>query len=395
MPVRSGARLVALALPPGGELAAAIEAAWADGDAVLPLDPSLPPGARRQVEDALRPGLPVDDDVALVIATSGSTGAPKGVQLSAAALDASARATIDRLGLTADDVWLSCLPWHHIAGLQVWLRARLLGARLRVQPRFDVEAFSAERDATLTSLVPTQLRWLLDAGVDLTGFRAILLGGAAAAPGLLDRARAAGAPVVTTYGMTETSGGCVYDGKPLDGVEVRVDDAERIWLRGPTLTSGYRLRPDLTAESLVDGWLRTADRGRVRADGTLDVLGRLDDVIVSGGENVDPSLVAGVLATHPAVIDVAVVGVPDDEWGQLVAAVVVLAPGAGLSVADARVWCTDRLPAAALPRLVVPVDALPMFASGKPDRDAVRRIAYPAAAAGAARSRQSAPPSTR
>src|SRR5207302_10386605 len=188
--------------------------------------------ARRRIEDELRPDRPVDDDVALVVTTSGSTGVPKGVQLSPAALQASARATIDRLGLTSDDIWLSCLPWHHIAGLQVLLRARLGGAGLRVQPRFDVAAFTAEPDATVTSLVPTQLRRLLDAGADLTRFRAILLGGAAAPPGLVERARAAGAPIVTTYGMTETCGGCVYDGHVLDGVHVRVDDDERIWLRG-------------------------------------------------------------------------------------------------------------------------------------------------------------------
>ena len=382
-------------MPPGDELAAAIEAAWAAGDAVLPLDPSMPADVRRRVEAELRPDLPVDDGVALVIATSGSTGVPKGVQLSAAALEASARATVDRLGLTRDDVWLSCLPWHHIAGLQVWLRARLLGSGLRVQPRFDVETFTAAaRDATVTSLVPTQLRRLLDAGVDLTGFRTILLGGGKPPPGLVEEAQATGAHVVTTYGMSETCGGCVYDGEPLAGVGVRVDDDGRIWLRGPMLTSGYRLRPDLTADALVDGWLRTADRGRLRPDGALVVFGRLDDVIISGGENVDPSTVAGVLATHPAIQDVEVVGVPDDEWGQAVAAVVVLADDASLSVADARAWCAERVPAAALPRHVVAVDAMPMLSSGKPDRGAIRQLAY-TAAAGSARSRQSPPPSLR
>lgn len=395
MPVGSGRRLVALALPPGEELAAAIEAAWAAGDAVLPLDPALPADARRRIDAELRPDLPVEDDVALVIATSGSTGVPKGVELSAAALDASARATVERLGLTRDDAWLSCLPWHHIAGLQVWLRARLLGARLVVQPRFDVDGFAAAAgDATVTSLVPTQLRRLLDGGVDLAQFRVILLGGGKPPPGLVERAQAAGANVVTTYGMSETCGGCVYDGKPLRGVGVRVDGDDRIWLRGPVLASGYRLRPDLTAEALVDGWLRTADRGRIAPDGDLVVFGRLDDVIISGGENVDPAEVAAVLGTHPSVADVAVVGVPDDEWGQAVAAVVVLAPGTSLPVADARAWCADQLPVAALPRHVVAVDAVPMLASGKPDRAAIRQLAY-TAAAGTTRSRQSPPPSVR
>ncbi|MDQ1747601.1 MAG: o-succinylbenzoate---CoA ligase [Frankiaceae bacterium] len=372
-----------------------MEAAWAAGDAVLPLDPALPTDVRRRVEAELRPDLPVDGDVALVIATSGSTGVPKGVELSAAALEASARATAERIGLAADDVWLSCLPWHHIAGLQVWLRARLLGSGLRVQPRFDVVGFAAAAgDATVTSLVPTQLRRLLDAGADLARFRVILLGGGKPPPGLVERAQEAGANVVTTYGMSETCGGCVYDGKPLRGVGVRVDGDGRVWLRGPVLASGYRLRPDLTAEALVDGWLRTADRGRIAPDGDLVVFGRLDDVVVSGGENVDPAAVAAVLATHPSVDDVAVVGVPDDEWGQAVAAVVVLADGASLTVADARAWCADRLPVAALPRHVIEVDAMPMLASGKPDRAAIRQLAY-TAAAGTARSRQSPPPSVR
>jgi O-succinylbenzoic acid--CoA ligase len=381
-------------LPPGDELAAAIDAAWAAGDAVLPLDPALPIEARRRIDDELRPDLPVDGDVALVIATSGSTGAPKGVELSAAALEASARATIDRVGLTDRDVWLSCLPWHHIAGLQVLLRARLCGSRLLVHEKFDVDRFAAERDATVTSLVPTQLRRLLDASVDLTGFRAILLGGAAAPPRLLDDARAAGARVVSTYGMSETCGGCVYDGEPLAGVDVRVDGDERIWLRGPMLTRGYRLRPDLTAETLVDGWLRTADRGRLDAGGRLTVLGRLDDVVVSGGENVDAAAVARALQTHPDIVDAAVAGVPDDEWGELVAAVVVVTPGVALTLAETRAWCAERLPPSALPRLVVPVASLPMLASGKPDRDAVRRLAY-TAAAGSDRSHQSPPPSIR
>jgi O-succinylbenzoic acid--CoA ligase len=394
VPVGSGRRLVALALPPGDELAAAIDAAWAAGDAVLPLDPAMPAAARKLVEDEVRPDLPVDDGVAVVVATSGSTGAAKGVELSAPSLEASARATIARLGLTAGDTWLSCLPWHHVAGLQVLLRARLAGAGLRVHPRFDVAAFAAETDATVASLVPTQLVRLLDAGVDLRRFRAILVGGAAASPALIARARAAGAPIVTTYGMTETCGGCVYDGVPLDGTGVRVDGDERIWLRGPMLMHGYRLRPDLTSAALDGGWLRTADRGRLADDGTLTVLGRLDDVVVSGGVNVDPRAVADALVTHPAVADVVVVGVPDDEWGQVVAAVVVLAPGGALTAAAAREWCARVLPPAALPRLVIPVDSLPALASGKPDLAAVRQIAY-TAAAGSARSRQSPPPSTR
>ena len=271
---------------------------------------------------------PVDDDVALVIATSGSTGEPKGAQLSVAALAASARATHARIGLESGDRWLSCLPWQHVGGIQVMLRARLLDIPLTVHDRFDVERFAAA-EATLTSLVPTQLGRLLDAGVDLTRWRVILLGGAPASAQLLERARACGAPVVMTYGMSETSGGCAYDGRPLDGVEIRAGEAGRLQIKGPVLMSGYRLRPGLTAETLVDGWLLTNDVGSVDASGRVSDVSRFDDVVITGGENVATSQVAEVLAGHPEVAEVAVVGVEDPEWGQRIVAVIVPPPPSG------------------------------------------------------------------
>lgn len=374
MPATSERRLVALALPPGEEFIAALEAAWANGDAVMPIDPAAPATVADQLLAAMRPDEPVDDDVALVIATSGSTGEPKGAQLSHAALEASARATHARIGLEPGDRWLSCLPWQHIGGLQVMLRSRLLGIPLTVHDRFDIEKFAAV-DATLTSLVPTQLLRLLDAGVDLGRFRAILLGGAAAPAAVLARAAAAGAPVVTTYGMSETSGGCVYDGVPLDGVGLRIGDDAGIQVQGPVLMSGYRLRPDLTAEALVDGWLITSDLGELGHDGRLQVTGRVDDIVITGGENVVVAQIAAVLSAHPDLAEVAVTGVDDPEWGQQIVAVVV--PGrAGVvpSLAGLREWCRDQLPAAARPRGLVVLAEIPKLASGKPDRLAITRL---------------------
>ena len=382
---------------------AALDAAWERDDAVLPIDPRAPRPAVDAIVGALRPhalvaadgtrgcdaGVDVDDDVALVIATSGSTGVPKGAQLSRAALEASARATMRRIGLRDDDRWLSCLPWQHIGGLQVLLRARLFDTPIDVHESFDVDRF-ARADASLVSLVPTQLARLLDAGVDLGKFRVVLLGGAAAPPSLLRRAAAAGARVVTTYGMSETAGGCVYDGVPLEGVDVRVDAADgRVLLRGPVLMTGYRLQPELTAAALAHGWLHTNDAGSLH-DGRLVVHGRLDDVIVTGGENVVATQVAAVLAEHPAVADAAVAAAPDEIWGQRVVAVVV-PRGAAPTLDDVRRWLAGRLPTAAAPRALVVVERIPRLVSGKPDRLALERLAQ----AAPTRTSQSAdPPST-
>jgi len=361
-------------MPPGEEFVAALEDAWRSDAAVLPLDPHAPPVVRDRLVEAMRPDLGVDDGVALVIGTSGSTGEPKGVELSHDALSASARATMSRIDAAERDCWLACLPWHHIGGLQVLLRARLFDAPLVIHDRFDVERVRAERDATLVSLVPTQLLRLLDAKVDLTRFRAILLGGARAPVSLLDRAAAAGANVVTTYGMSETSGGCVYDGEPLDGVGVRIGPDGRIALSGPTLMSGYRLAPELTEQVLCDGWFATSDVGALDASGRLVVHGRIDDVVITGGENVLATEVAAVLGAHPDVSEVVVTGVDDAQWGQRIVAVIV-PRGRPPTLDDLRAWCRDRLPAAALPRQLVLVSELPLLSSGKPDRQAVQSLA--------------------
>ncbi len=311
---------------------------------------------------------------ALVITTSGSTGTPKSVLLSAAALRASAEATHARLG--GPGRWLLALPATHVAGVQVLVRSLVAGtspAVLDLAPGFRAAAFAEAARPLLatpgphyTALVPTQLaRLVADDVPELRGFDAVLLGGAATPRPLLDAAVAAGVRVVTTYGMSETAGGCVYDGVPLDGVDVRLVDG-RIDLAGPTLALGYR------GERFAGGWFRTGDLGRFRPDGTLEVLGRADDVIVTGGEKVPPALVERALAAVPGVREVCVVGVPDAEWGQVVVAAVVAAgpPPAESALQDAVRSAVGR---AAVPKRVLFLPELPTRGPGKVDRAAVAR----------------------
>jgi O-succinylbenzoic acid--CoA ligase len=355
----------------GPELVAALVAALdGTGPAVLPL-PDGPEGERLRA--ALRPDEPVEPGTALVVPTAGSTGDPKGVLLSAAALAASADATERRLG--GPGRWTLALPVTHIAGLQVVLRALRAGT-----PPVPVDADFVAATAALgsgrryTSLVPTQLGRLLAAGAAtldaLRSYTAVLLGGAAPPAGLVARARDDGLPVVVTYGMSETCGGCVYDGVPLDGVRVDLAEGDRIRIRGPVLAHGYRLRPDLSREAFAGGRFVTGDVGRL-AGGRLTVLGRTDDVLVTGGEKVAPGAVADALAEHPAVAEAAVVGVTDPEWGQRVVAVVVLRDGAGLTLAEARRHVAGRVSAVAAPRELRVVEALPLLPSGKLDRRAL------------------------
>jgi O-succinylbenzoic acid--CoA ligase len=373
-------RLVALRLPPGGAFVAALEAAWAAGDAVLPLTADLPHAELERLVAEFRPaaivdvhgetavggGAPVADGTALVVATSGSTGRAKGVELSHAALEASARASLARLGAASGQRWLCCLPLTHVAGLQVLVRARLLDTAATIHARFDPAAIAAEPDVAFVSLVPTMLARLLDAGVDVARFHALLLGGAPALPALLERAAATGARVVETYGMTETAGGCVYDGVPLTGVDVHVGEDGRIGLRGPVLFSGYRCRPDLDAAALRDGWFLTSDLGWWSADGHLIVAGRADDVIVTGGENVDPTEVEALLAEHPLVREVAVTGRPDPEWGSRVVAVCVPSdPRQPPDLDELRRFVSARAAAYKAPRELVLVEALPRTPLGK------------------------------
>nr|WP_202881441.1 o-succinylbenzoate--CoA ligase [Pedococcus badiiscoriae] len=365
-----------------------------DGEfAVLPYaaggHPPPLPGAARRVGAAAGEHLP-DDGTALVVGTSGSTGTPKLAMLPGTALAASATATHERLG--GPGGWLLAMPPHHIAGVQVLLRCLAAGTEpgfVDLSEGFTAAAF-VEAAAGFggprqyTSLVPTQLlRLLEDAGAAtaLAGFDAVLVGGAASPPALLARARAAGIRAVTTYGMSETCGGCVYDGVPLSCTEVRVDDDGRIHLGGATLATGYLGRPDLTAEAFGTGpdgqrWFRTDDLGH-RDGGRWHVDGRLDDLIVTGGLKVAPRLVEDALTALPGVIEAVVVGTPDDQWGQAVSAAVVLRedPAGPVRTAptldELRELLRGILPTHALPRRLLVLAALPLRGPGKPDRAAV------------------------
>ncbi|SDN15844.1 o-succinylbenzoate--CoA ligase [Allokutzneria albata] len=348
-------------------LAAALDGS---GPALLPTAPG----------EAAPPSLtgPVKEEIALVVATSGSTGHPKGVLLSAAALRASAEATHARLG--GPGAWLLALGAHHIAGVQVLVRSLLAGEEPGVVDTshgFRPDAFADAARSVLdrpgrhyTSLVPTQLvRLLADAGAGLealAAFDGLLLGGAAAPAELVERAREAGVAAITTYGMSETCGGCVYDGVPLDGVRVRLGEDGRISLSGPVLASGYR---GASNAAFADGWFHTDDLGRIEPDGRLTVLGRADDMIITGGVNVAPALVERVLCAEPDVLEACVVGLPHPEWGQLVAAAVVPAdPATPPSAQRLRALVGARLGGPCAPKRIDIVAALPLRGPGKVDR---------------------------
>jgi O-succinylbenzoic acid--CoA ligase len=337
--------------------------------AVLPAGSAAVVAAARS---AVRPDEPVEDGADLVVTTSGSTGAGRAVLLSAGALRASAAATAERLG--GPGSWLLALPVSAIAGLQVVCRSVLAGREPVVlgagEPLGAAVARLPGDDRRYLSLVPTQLtRWLDREPEALRAFDAVLVGGAATDAALLERARAADVRVVTTYGMTETAGGCVYDGVPLRGVGVRV--TEGVELAGPTLALGYRCHPEATAAAFAGGWFRTRDAGTLSPDGRLTVHGRLDDVVVTGGVNVAPQAVEAALRLHPDVADAVVFGRPDDEWGQRVVAAVVPAAGTAPDLTALRPWVAERLGGPAAPRELHLVDAVPLLHTGKPDRRSV------------------------
>ncbi|HMT48785.1 o-succinylbenzoate--CoA ligase [Dietzia sp. UBA5065] len=383
---------------PGGPAVAEVFPQLADlladrGPALLPV-PADDPARTRLLVDAMRPGEPVDDRAALVVSTSGSTGTPKGAMLSAAALAASAAATDAALG--GPGRWLLALPAHHIAGLQVILRSLRAGHEpvvMDVTGGFDPAAVPAAVEActgtgpgsgpggsgrantrAYTSLVPGQLAKVLDEGppeaaAALARLDAVLLGGAAAAPDLLDRAADAGIRVVRTYGMSETAGGCVYDGVPLAGVEVEIDDDEgRVWLAGPQVALGYRNAPGHPAFARA-GWFRTDDAGRVGPDGRLRILGRLDEALSVGGLTLLPQALEDAFRRHAAVVDVVVVGIPDPRLGTRPVAAVTLRSGA--TPDELRAHVTGLLGERSAPAAVAVVGALPTLPGGKVDRRAV------------------------
>jgi len=353
--------------------------------------PALGLGLVSELPGEVRPG------AAVVVTTSGSTGVPKSVILSRDALTSSALATADRIG---DGAWLLALPATYVAGLQVLVRSIVADREPAVMAgAFTARSFAAaalmmvstvhgERVPTYTSLVPAQLAKLLDAAAAdhtvlaaLRSFETILVGGQALPPVLLERAQAAGVRIVRTYGATETSGGCVYDGRPLRGVEVRIDHGE-VRVAGPVLADGYLGDQELTDAAFPrtgDGtrWYRTGDAGLIE-DGVLRVRGRIDNVIVSGGVNVSLDRVERIVRTVPGLSDAVVIGVPDERWGE--ASVVVATRGESLrrsesvQLEEARIAVKDQIGPHARPSRLVLVDELATLPSGKPDREAIRLV---------------------
>ncbi len=364
--------LVAIDLPGGPAFVTALRAAWDRGDAVLPVDQRLSHAAKSAVLERLGPtlvegpdervrrpgGQPVDPGDALVVATSGSTGVAKGVVLTHAAVAASARATSDRLGVDPKlHRWLACLPLNHVGGLSVVTRSLLTDTPVTVLPVFDAdEVRSHSGPDVMVALVSTALQ-RTGAGI----FHTVLLGGSAPPPDLTSN-------VVTTYGLTESGSGVIYDGVPLDGVEVAIDpDTGEIKLKGPMLLRCYR---DGTNPFDDRAWLRTGDSGRLDATGKVVVEGRTADLIITGGENVWPSVVEAALASHPGVAEVFVAGRSDPEWGQKVVAWVVPVDRADPpSMTALRETVSERIAPYAAPREVVIVAALPRTSIGKVDRD--------------------------
>jgi O-succinylbenzoic acid--CoA ligase len=369
-------RLLALVQPPGPRFVEELQRAWDHGDAVLPVDTRLPDalvtrlldevgvhavidadGERVERDAPDRGGArPVEDGDALVVATSGTTGVPKGVVLTHDAVRASALATSARLGVDpARHRWLCCLPVAHVGGLSVITRALHTGTPLEVHPGFDATAVThaAARGATHTSLVTAAL-----VRIDPFVFERILLGGAAPPADVP-------ANCTRTYGMTETGSGIWYDDAPLDGVEVEVRDGE-IFVRGPMLLRAYRRAEADVDPRSPDGWLATGDGGALTADGRLVVHGRQGSVIVSGGEKVWPEAVERVLAEHPGVADVLVRGEPHPEWGhEVVACIVPVDRASPPTVAELRDFGREHLPPYALPRSVRLIDSLARTALGK------------------------------
>jgi O-succinylbenzoic acid--CoA ligase len=313
----------------------------------------------------------------LVVYTSGTTGSPKGARFTLANLEAASRASVEHLGHGPEDTWLLTLPLHHVGGLSILVRSAYAGGAVLLHPRFDPGGAAAALDGevTMASLVPTMLTRILDHRPGpYRGLRAILIGGGPIPDGLLERAAGAGIPALPSYGMTETLGqvATLRPGSaparrahPLPGVEIRIEDDGRIAVCADQVSPGYLGEPDR-----ADRWLVTNDLGSIDEEGALSVHGRADDVIVSGGVNVDPVAVETVLAGHPGVGEVVVVGVADAEWGE---ALVCLYTGS-VDRVEVEEWARRELPGHLVPKGWLRVEALPRTSLGKPDRPAASGV---------------------
>ena len=354
-------------LTPPGDLPRALAGVVAGGLVVAP----LPPAGQEPVVAALRPELPVTEaEAGVLVATSGSTGAPKAVMLSSAAVLASVAATHARLGGAGD--WVCVLPTHHVAGMMTVARAVASGQAVRFAAS-DLSDLPIAGSRSYLSVVGAQLHRVAGQPAllaRLADYAAVLVGGSAVAPRLLEQVREAGVRLVTTYGMAETCGGCVYDGVPLDGVRVGFVD-DRITLGGPMAFSGYRLDPELTSQVLDGDTVRTNDRGWL-VDGRLQVTGRVDDVVISGGVNVDlaeAQRVSEAVLGAPEAGGPVLLAIDDERWGHRIVAVTLDEPD--LAVVADRL--RERLGPAAVPRELRRVAALAYTPTGKIDRRALQR----------------------
>jgi o-succinylbenzoate---CoA ligase len=378
--------LLAIDLPPGAAWVDLVRELWDGGVAFLPLDQRLTARERRALVDRARPAAVLDDTgettlfgdagrlstgTAVVVATSGTEGEPKLVELSREAVAAAIGSSASMLGATPDDPWLACLTPAHIGGLLVYLRGAVLGSPIVALERFDPAAVTRAGSGAFVSVVPAMVRRLVDGpGLDPSELRCALVGGDAFEPSLAAAAAERALRCVPTYGLTESCGGVVYGTTPLAGVEVRVADGGRIELHGPTSMQGYLHDPQATAEAFtVDGWLRTRDAGELGPGGALTVFGRLDDAIVTGGELVWPAEVEAVLRTQPKVADVLVVGRPHPGWGrQVTARVVPTDPSDPPSLEELRDQARGELADFKLPRALEAVRTIPRTRAGKPQR---------------------------
>ena len=340
--------------------------AWDNDDAVFPLDQRLPAVAREKIVSLVQPtimatsdgdfsisGRPVEPGDAVVVATSGTSGIPKAAVLTMSAVEASARATTQRLHVTLRDHWLACLPPSHVGGLSVITRSLIMGTALTAEPQFSVDTYNeaADNGATLVSLVSTALQ-----RIDPSRYRAIVLGGSTPPSHLPDNC-------ITTYGLTETGSGVVYNGTPLQGVELEIRDSI-VYVRGPMLLRAYR---DGSVPLDSDGWFRTGDRGTLSDSGVLSIEGREGDLIITGGENVWPETVEAAIRALNTITDVCVAGVADPEWGHAVHVWVVGVP-TEISLDSLRGHVKQTLPAHCAPREIHFVSEIPRTALGKPQR---------------------------
>ena len=384
--------LLAVDVPGGQAWVPLLHRLWSERIAFMPLDERLSESERRRLLDLARPAAvlgaggaatvyagaePVDHEVAIVMATSGTGGAPRLVELSRDAILAAVVGSRSALEATGHDVsrgLVSCLTPAHIGGLLVLARSEIDQVPVVVHERFDAGRLAREAPPGYTvSLVPAMVARLVRDGADLDRLGIVLVGGGALDPGLRAEAESLGATIVETYGLTESCGGVVYDGVAVEGTEIRIGEAGRIELRGPTVMQGYRGDPAATGAAFgARGWLRTADAGSIDDDGRLHVAGRLDDAIRTGAETVWPLEVERALATHAKVAEVAVAGRPHPEWGQhVVAFIVPRSIDDAPSLQELRDHASERVARHKAPRELVLVHELPRTPGGKLRRGAL------------------------